>query len=77
MATTVSGLMTFAEFERLPDDPGLRYELRHGEVHTLPPPKYDHHSVQQQIRDFLFEPAGGLGRVSTELGFRPTGEYEY
>ena len=39
MATTTS-LMTFAQFEQMPDD-GRRYELRHGEPIEVPPPITD------------------------------------
>ena len=39
MASSTTRLMSFAEFERLPDSPlGARYELRHGEVFQVPPP---------------------------------------
>src|SRR5438046_225199 len=70
--------MTFAEFERTPDDPaGLRQELRHGEVVTLPPPKHRHLLVQRRLRRLLEAAAGESGEAEIEVGYRPVPEYEY
>lgn len=38
MAATPTRLLTFAEFEQLPDPKAGRYELRHGELVTVAPP---------------------------------------
>ncbi len=57
MATTTS-LMTFAQFEQMPDN-GRRYELRNGELIELPIPLHDHFHIQLQLRDLLTA-AGGL-----------------
>ena len=77
MASTPTRLMTFAEFEQLPDPKEGRYELRHGELVLVPPPKPDHFLVQQMLRDLLDRAAAGRGRAYTEAGFRilPEGEY--
>ncbi len=78
MASSTTKLMTFAEFERLPDPPGgLRYELRHGEPVTVPPPKIEHSRVQWRIRRLLESAAGAAGIVDKEIGFRPRREYEW
>jgi Uma2 family endonuclease len=78
LATTPrTGLMTFAEFERLPDVPGLRYELRHGEVFQVPPAKYPHFLIQQILRDLLDQAAANRGRAYTEVGFRPLPDHEF
>jgi Uma2 family endonuclease len=78
VATTTSKLMTFAEFERLPDTPeGYRCELRHGEMIKMAPPKYDHFMIQQILRDLLDKAAAGAGRVFTEAGFRPLPDGEF
>src|SRR6266853_5849074 len=70
--------MTFAEFEKLPDDPrGVGYELRHGEVTELAFPTHDHYAIQQQLRDLLADAAGDVGRAYTEFAFRSLPEYEY
>jgi len=77
MAATTSGLMTFADLEQLPDDPLFRYELHHGELVKVPPPKHRHYRIQQRLRDLLKAAAGNNGEVGTELGFRATPEHEY
>jgi Uma2 family endonuclease len=70
--------MTYAEFERLPDHPtGLRFELRHGELVKLAPPKHQHYRVQQRLRRLLESAAGNAGEVGTEMGYRPRPEHEY
>src|SRR5947209_5405400 len=69
--------MTFAEFEKLPEDPrGVSYELRHGEVTELAFPKHKHHKVQLRLRSLL-DISGLAGVISMEFGFRPAAEYEY
>jgi Uma2 family endonuclease len=77
MATTINRLITFAEFEQLPEAPDGRYELRHGELVKVPFPKYGHHRIQQQLRRLLEAAAREAGEVSTEFGFRALTEYEY
>jgi Uma2 family endonuclease len=78
VASTPAKLMTYAEFERLPDHPaGLHYELRHGELVKLAPPKHQHYRVQQRLRRLLENAAGNAGEVGTEMGYRPRPEYEY
>jgi Uma2 family endonuclease len=78
VATTTSKLMTFAEFERLPDTPeGFPHELRHGELVTVAPPKIEHSRVQWQLRRLLDSAAGDAGIVTIELGFRALPENEY
>lgn len=77
MATTPTRLMTFVEFERLPEPKGSRYELRHGELAEVPPAKYDHFMIQQMLRDLLDKAAAGAGRAYTEVGFRALPEDEY
>jgi Uma2 family endonuclease len=79
VASTPTRLMTFAEFEQLPDSRDARYELRHGEVVKVPPPKLKHSMVQEVLRDLLKQAAGGAGSVHVELGFRalPDGEFRF
>ena len=40
MGATTTRLMTFAEFEKLPDEVCRRHELRHGELVEVPPAKF-------------------------------------
>ena len=77
MATSTTRLMTFAEFEQLPDAQFGRQELRHGEVVIVAPPKFGHTKVQHILRDLLDKAAAGAGRAYTEIGFKPRPDYEY
>lgn len=77
MAATTTGLMTFADFERIPDDPQFRYELHHGELIKVPPPKHLHSRIQLRLRSLLEAAVRDAGIVTTELGFRPLPEHEY
>lgn len=77
MATTHTRLMTFAEFAQLPEPKGGHYELRHGELITVAPPKHKHYLVQRRLRRLLESAAGDAGEVDTEMAFRALPEYEY
>ncbi len=77
MATTSTRLMTFEEFEKLPNPPGHRYELRHGEPFLVAPPRHDHYMIQQRLVRLLLRHAGDADVVGTEMGFRPRPEHEY
>jgi Uma2 family endonuclease len=70
-------LMTFAEFAVLPESHGLRQELHHGELVTLPPPKRKHFFIQRKLRMLLEPFAGQGGVVEKEVGFRPYPEHEF
>jgi Uma2 family endonuclease len=77
MGATTTKLMTFAEFEQLPDEVCRRHELRHGELIEVPPPKFKHRLIQDRMSALLGSACGGAGYVSIEFGFRalPDGEY--
>ena len=75
MGATTS-VMTFADFERMPAD-GRRYELRHGEVIELPPPKYKHLRLQWRLMRMLSAILGERGEVGTAYAFRPAPELEF
>jgi hypothetical protein len=48
--STMSTLLTAAEFARLPELPdGSRQELVHGVIVTLPPPGFRHGDVQANV----------------------------
>ncbi len=76
MATTTAKLMTFAEFERIPNPPGRRYELHHGELVKAPFPEFPHVRAQWQLRRLLEKVAGNAGVVHTEMPYRPLPEHE-
>lgn len=78
MASPTTRLMSFAEFEQLPETPrGFRYELRHGEPVQMPPPNRTRYLVQLRMQQFLSNAAGNAGVVGTEMPFRPLPEFEY
>jgi Uma2 family endonuclease len=66
MSTT--SLMTFAEFEQLPDAPG-KQELIDGELVELPPPRFHHSQIAVWFFDLL-RPVIGKSRVWHEAGYR-------
>ncbi len=76
MATTPTRLMTFEEFEKIPNPPGHRFELHHGELFKVAYPKNPHVQVQWQLRQLLQAAAGDAGRAYTEFPYRPLPEYE-
>jgi Uma2 family endonuclease len=71
-----TGLITVEEYLKLPDAKEGRTELHHGEVVVMPPAKRGHQRRQRRIRDLLMQQVGETGVVETEMGFRPTPEYE-
>ena len=77
MATSTTRLLTFAEFERLPNPQFGRYELRRGEPVIVAPPKLKHSTVQRRLRRLLEAAAGETGIVDSEFGFRPLLEGEF
>src|SRR2546426_652515 len=71
-ATT--GLMSFEEFERLPEEPGKR-ELLNGELIELLPAKKKHNQISQRLYRALLRFAEKLGhedRLYQEMGYRVT-----
>jgi Uma2 family endonuclease len=76
MATTPTRLMTFAEFAELPDPREGHYELHHGELFHMAPPKHGHKRVQHTLQRLL-SLHGGAWVAATEVGFRPTLDSEY
>jgi Uma2 family endonuclease len=71
MTASTVRLLTFEEFEQMPEHPG-KQELLQGELIELPPAKRKHHQIADRI---LFALAGivegtGLGEVHREMGYR-------
>ena len=69
--------MTFAEFEQLGDPPGGKYELHHGELITVAPPKLKHYHIQRRLRRLLEAADKGASEIDIEMAFRPKPEHEY
>src|SRR5580700_1796964 len=74
---TVKTLLTFEEFEQLPDQPGKR-ELVRGELIEMPPADYKHNDIADRICDSLKAAlreahargeAVEIGRVFHEMGY--------
>jgi Uma2 family endonuclease len=76
VATSTTKLMTFAEYEQIPNPPGGIYELRHGELVKVSYPKYPHVRAQSQLHSLLASAAGAVGTVTLEVPYRPLPEYE-
>jgi Uma2 family endonuclease len=77
VATSTTRLITFAEFEQLPNPQFGRYELRRGEPVIVAPPKLKHSTVLRRLRRLLEAAAGETGIVDSEFGFRPLPEGEF
>jgi Uma2 family endonuclease len=77
VATSTTKLMTFAEFEQLPEPQSCQYELRHGELVQLANPKLKHYVTQRQLRLLLGNAAADTGIVDIEFGFRALPEHEF
>jgi Uma2 family endonuclease len=75
VASTTEKLITFAKFEKLPDQE-IRQELRHGEVVNVAPPKHGHYLILRRLRRLFEALAAGAGEVDTEFGFQ-VGVHEY
>jgi Uma2 family endonuclease len=77
MASTTTRLMSFEEFEHLPESPWMRQELHHGELIEVPPPKHRHTAIELRLRELMEGAGRGSGKFATEIGFRPTTGPEY
>ena len=76
-AQSIPKLLTVADYERLPDPPGGRYELRHGEAVFARYPVREHKFRQRLLRDLLQPAVKPLGFfVDTEYPYRPLPENE-
>jgi Uma2 family endonuclease len=71
-----TGQVTVEEFLRLPDPREGHYELHHGEVVLVQPPKEVHQDDQDRIQMVLKRLLVSLGRVRMEMAFFPAPEYE-
>ena len=64
--------LTVEEYEKIPDPPGGRYELHHGELVFVTYPVHQHKALQRRLRKLLepmAEPRGFI--VDTEYPYRP------
>ena len=65
-------VLTFEEFERLPEEEGIRYELDEGILLMEPSPVFRHNVIRQRIATRLreFVESHHLGFVIEEMDFR-------
>ena len=76
-AQSIPRPITVEEYERIPDPPGGRYELHHGELLLVTYPVRQHKALQRRLRKLLEPMAEPLGFiVDTEYPFRPLPENE-
>jgi Uma2 family endonuclease len=76
-AHSIQKLLTVEEYERIPDPPGGRYELHHGEAVFVTYPVRQHKVLQRRLRillDSIAAPRGFL--VDTGYPYRPLPENE-
>jgi Uma2 family endonuclease len=74
--STSTTLVTVEEYLRLPEPGSGHYELHHGEVVLMPPPKWGHEEIQDKVQEIFKRLLDKLGRARMEMSFRPTAEYE-
>jgi Uma2 family endonuclease len=76
-AQSVPRPITVEEYERIPDPPGGRYELHHGEVAFMTFPVRQHKELQRRLRRMLEALPGAEDYiVDTEFPYRPLPENE-
>jgi Uma2 family endonuclease len=68
-------LLSVEEYLNIPDPPGARYELHHGELVEVPFPKFRHAHVQRRIQK-LVEPYAAGFEILVECAFRPMPQHE-
>ena len=74
MAAT-TGLITVAEFEKIPNPAGGKYELRNGELALMSFPPKIHAQIRRSIFLALYRLLGAIGYVDMEMAFRPTADH--
>jgi Uma2 family endonuclease len=76
-AQSIPRLYTVEEYERIPNPPGGRYELHHGELVLVTYPVRQHKLLQRRLRKML-EPAAEARQfvVDVEYPYRPLPESE-
>ena len=73
---TVTGLLTVADYEKIPNPPDGRYELRRGELVKVTFPKLNHSFLQHRFVKLLEPHCGDRGVVSLEVPFRAVVEHD-
>jgi len=71
VAGTPTRLLTVAEYDQIPNPPGGRYALYHGERVEVAYPESPNTRAQWQIRRLFEEAVGPDGVVDKEMPYRP------
>src|SRR5258708_12329688 len=68
----ISTRITFQEFENLPEQEGVRYELDEGELLMEPSPTFRHNRIRERIAKRLseFVQTHRIGEITVEMDFR-------
>ena len=69
-------MLTVEQFASIPNPPGGRYELHHGELVFVPPPDIPHGRIQDRLVDLLKAACAPAFYASKEFPFRPLPEHE-
>lgn len=76
-ALSTTKLLAVEEFSKLPPPPVGHYELHHGEVVLVTPPKHEHKRIERRLRKLLEDMADAAGFVcDSEYAYRPLPESE-
>jgi Uma2 family endonuclease len=76
-AQSIPRPITVEEYERIPDPPGGRYELHHGQAVFVTFPVHRHKQLQRRLRKLLEAMPGNEDYVvDTEFPYRPLPENE-
>ena len=71
-ANPIPRLFTVEEYEQIPDPPGGRYELHHGELVLVTYPVREHGDLQRRLQEMLATSGRLLGYlIAVEYPFRP------
>src|SRR5260370_1185820 len=64
--------ITFQEFENLPEQEGVRYELDEGELLMEPSPTFRHNRIRERIGKWVWEcvQTHRIGEITVEMDFR-------
>lgn len=73
---TAVRLVTYQEFQQMPEPHGYYLELHNGEVVRMTNPAFGHTAIQLRLQDLLRSRLKAFGRVGTEFPFRALPEYE-
>src|SRR5262245_47876821 len=76
MMTTKTEVITFKEFEALPNPPnGAKLELRHGVPTLMPPADIVHYTIQIIVADLLKQLFPDAGLIGIEMAFYSGDDY--